>query len=114
RRCDYLPLALRLAHWGTSAADLPWLEPPNLQALQNARRQLEHWGFLDAGGRITATGRQVARLGTHPRIAAMLLHGQPSPGWLLLALALHFDLPLAADLADWLQAAQQRLRQDGR
>src|SRR5699024_5010138 len=46
RRCDYLPLALRLAHWGSPADQLPWLEAPNPLALASANRRLKRWRFL--------------------------------------------------------------------
>ena len=118
RRTDYLPLALRLAHWGTPAAQLPWLEPPGALALDHAMQHLTRWQLLDASGGITALGERVATLGTHPRIAALLLQldsaGAESlsdyPWLLLLALALHFDLPVEANLEQWLGNAAREYR----
>src|SRR5699024_4861659 len=98
----------------TPAAVLPWLEAPNPQALANANALLTRWELLDGNGSITRKGRLVAQLGTHPRIAALLLHGEAAPGWWLMALALHFDLPLENSLDDWLQTAAARSKQDGR
>ena len=110
RAADYLPLALRLAHWGSPVAELPWLEAPNPLALEGAQRRLKDWQLLDSEGRITDCGRQVAQLGTHPRLAA-LLHSQVDQGarrldepLLLLALALHFDWSPQTD-ASWLSGA---------
>src|SRR5690606_36662874 len=40
RATDYLPLALRIAHWGSPANSLPWLEAPNALALGFAQQQL--------------------------------------------------------------------------
>lgn len=109
RRSDYLPLTLRLAHWGTPPEQLPWLESPNPLALEHARHALKRWQFVDDHGAITASGRLVSRLGTHPRIAAILIHSGDAlaahPWLLLLALALHFDWPAEPSLAQWLQDA---------
>ncbi|WP_232305516.1 ATP-dependent helicase HrpB [Gilvimarinus polysaccharolyticus] len=116
RRTDYLPLALRLAHWGTAAAQLPWLEPPGALALQHAQQHLRRWQLLDEGGAITAQGRRVAALGTHPRIAALLLLLEDAltdyPWLLLLALALHFDLTAEATLEEWLSSAERESRRN--
>ena len=70
---DLAPLALDLACWGTEAAALRWLDPPPAAHLAQACELLTGLGALDAHGRATATGRQMAALGTHPRLARMLL-----------------------------------------
>jgi ATP-dependent helicase HrpB len=70
---DLAPLALDLACWGTDAAALAWLDPPPPAHLAQARALLADLGALDATGRVTAAGRQMARLGLHPRLAHMLL-----------------------------------------
>ncbi|WP_347331190.1 ATP-dependent helicase HrpB [Marinimicrobium locisalis] len=110
RSTDMVPLALRLAHWGSPAGDLPWLEPPNPMALAAARRQLEVWGHLDKTGLITERGRQVTVLGTHPRIAALLQAATEADSLpedaLLMALALHFE---TLELDDWRGRAAQAL-----
>src|SRR5690606_38580923 len=46
RTCDYLPLALQLAHWGSKASDLNWLESPTTLAMQQAQQQLHVWGLI--------------------------------------------------------------------
>lgn len=112
RSCDYLPLALRLAHWGTQANQLNWLEAPGPLALAQAQRQLSLWGLLDDEGRITRAGLQVSDLGCHPRLAVLLqqqlrLTGQLGREALNLALALHFELPPAQGWSEWLMAAEQ-------
>ena len=86
---DLAPLALELASWGArDAGELRWLDPPPAAMLASARDLLSHLGALDASGRITQHGRQMARLSVHPRLAHMLLRG------------LHLGaLPSAADLA---------------
>lgn len=86
---DLTPLALELASWGVrDAAALEWLDPPPAAMLSSARDLLERLGALDAGGRITAHGCEMARLGAHPRLAHMLLRAREIG-----------RLPLAADLA---------------
>lgn len=114
RTTDYLPLVLRLAHWGSGAEQLNWLETPNHLALVQAQQQLQLWHLLDAAGKVTPAGEQVSELGTHPRIAALLqsvVHaGELPEPILLLALALHFELNPATDIAGWLAEAAQELQ----
>ena len=77
---DLAPLALNLAAWGGGAAladpaaALPWLDPPPAGQMAAARALLERLGAVEAGtGRVTETGKAMARLPAHPRIARMLL-----------------------------------------
>ncbi|SDC15542.1 ATP-dependent helicase HrpB [Belnapia rosea] len=65
-------LALDLAAWGADPAELAWLDPPPAGAMAAARALLRDLDALDGEGRITPTGRRMARLGTHPRLARML------------------------------------------
>ncbi len=64
-------LALELAGWG--AGDLRFIEAPPPGAMAAARELLQRLGALDARMVITALGRRMLTLGTHPRLAAMLL-----------------------------------------
>jgi ATP-dependent helicase HrpB len=67
-------LVLDCAAWGAVPAALAFLDPPPPQgALAAAGGLLVELGALDAEGRITATGRRMAALGAHPRLAAMML-----------------------------------------
>jgi ATP-dependent helicase HrpB len=82
-------LVLTCAAWGTPPAALAFLDPPPPGALAAAEALLRELGALDAegqdaanaqgkdggkaAGKITETGRRMARLGAHPRLAAMLL-----------------------------------------
>lgn len=111
RATDYLPLALRIAHWGSPADSLPWLEAPNKLALDFAQQQLKKMQLLDASGQITASGKSVSALGTHPRIAAfLLLHEKMiSEAALLLSLALHFELTAEQDFSSLLDDAAREL-----
>ncbi|TCZ56713.1 ATP-dependent helicase HrpB [Roseicella aquatilis] len=65
-------LALDLAAWGAEPGALAWLDPPPVGAMAAARTLLTDLDALDREGRVTAVGRRMARLGTHPRLARML------------------------------------------
>ncbi|PTT63790.1 ATP-dependent helicase HrpB [Stenotrophomonas sp. HMWF003] len=68
-------LALELAAWGSD--DLRFVDPPPVGALAAARELLQRLGAMSDSGGLTALGRRMLTLGTHPRLAAMLLaaHG---------------------------------------
>ncbi|TBV72935.1 ATP-dependent helicase HrpB [Pseudoxanthomonas winnipegensis] len=70
-------LALELAAWGSDALRFP--DPPPAGALAAARDLLRKLGALSQAGTITETGRRMLRLGTHPRLAAMLLAAPAGP-----------------------------------
>jgi ATP-dependent helicase HrpB len=57
------------------ATDFPWLDHPSEEALATARQLLERLGAVDADGRVTAQGREMVRLPTHPRLGRMLIEG---------------------------------------
>jgi ATP-dependent helicase HrpB len=67
---DLAGLALELAAWGS--AELRFLDPPPPGALASAKDLLRRLGALE-GEAITGFGKRVLALGTHPRLAAMLL-----------------------------------------
>ncbi len=108
RASDYLPLVLKLAHWGTSADQLSWIEKPNSLAISFATQQLIKMQLLDEQGRITPQGKQVADLGCHPRVAAILLANKKliSDDLLSLALFMHFESSLQS--VDWLDYAKSQ------
>ncbi len=85
-------LALDCAAWGAEPADLGWLDPPPAGALAAARALLRDLDALDRDGRITAMGRRMAKLGTHPRLARMLAAAETEG-----------ERALAADLAALLE-----------
>lgn len=73
-RCDPQPLVLDLAAWGAGLGDdLPWINHPPRPALQEGQQQLQRLGVLTPQGQPSTTGQQIARLGTHPRLALILL-----------------------------------------
>ncbi|WP_374248529.1 ATP-dependent helicase HrpB [Thermomonas sp.] len=63
-------LALELAAWGSS--ELRFVDPPPSGALAAGRDLLQRLDALREG-KLTARGRRMLALGTHPRLAAMLL-----------------------------------------
>jgi ATP-dependent helicase HrpB len=81
-------LVLSCAAWGERPEDLPFLDPPPPGAVAAGRALLQDLGALDAAGKITATGREMARLRATPRLAAMMVAARTPQ-----------ETALAADLA---------------
>lgn len=76
-RCDPQPLVLDLATWGAGLGEqLAWLDAPPLAALQEGQLQLQQLGALTLTGQRTPLGKQLSRLGTHPRLALLLLQAR--------------------------------------
>ena len=92
-------LALELAAWGSAA--LRFVDPPPAGALAAARELLQRLGALGTTGTLTDLGRRMLALGTHPRLAAMLLQAQGARAQ-----------ALACDLAALVEA-RDPLRQGG-
>ena len=84
-------LALELAAWGSD--DLRFVDAPPPGALNAARDLLARLGALSASQAITPLGKRMLALGTHPRLAAMLLSATGAE-----------DRALAADLAALVEA----------
>ena len=116
-RCDPQPLVLDLATWGAGLGqELAWLDPPPLASLQEGQQALKDLGALTATGTPSRMGKQLAQLGTHPRLALILVQarawGCSGLGADLAALLSERD-PLnprdhGADLGARLQRLQQR------
>ena len=66
-------LALDCAAWGAEPSALAFLDAPPAGTMAAARGLLRDLDALDEAGRITETGRRMARMGTHPRLARMML-----------------------------------------
>lgn len=84
-------LALELAAWGSDA--LRFVDAPPAGALAAARDLLLRLGALDEAHAITPLGKRMLALGTHPRLAAMLLSASGDE-----------DRALACDLAALVEA----------
>ena len=84
-------LALDCAAWGARPADLSFQDPPPAGALAAAGALLGELGALDAAG-ITEAGKRMASLGSHPRLAAMMLAAETAG-----------EAAMAADLAALLE-----------
>ena len=84
-------LRLELAAWGSS--QLRFIDPPPVGAMAAAQELLQRLAALDESLRITAFGTRMLGLGTHPRLAAMLLSAADGE-----------ERALACDLAALLEA----------
>jgi ATP-dependent helicase HrpB len=70
---DLTPTMLELAAWGVDEVDeLRWLDLPPEAAVGHARDLLNELGAL-RGAQVTKHGEAMLRLGTHPRLAHMML-----------------------------------------
>jgi ATP-dependent helicase HrpB len=77
RGADLAPLALELTVWGVrDVRTLSWLDPPPEAAMNQARELLIELDAVDTEGRVTETGRAMARLPLHPRLSHMLFAAQ--------------------------------------
>jgi ATP-dependent helicase HrpB len=70
---DLASLVLELSNWGIqNLNELVWITQPPEGAVKQARELLQNLEALD-GNKITARGKEMLKLPTHPRIAHMLL-----------------------------------------
>jgi ATP-dependent helicase HrpB len=75
-RTELSSLVLDCALWGASSPlSFSWLDPPPEAGAEDAAELLQELGALDESGRPTDRGRRMARLGVHPRLAALALDG---------------------------------------
>ncbi|HZF97368.1 MAG TPA: ATP-dependent helicase HrpB, partial [Pseudoxanthomonas sp.] len=113
---ELLSLALELAAWGSAA--LRFVEPPPPGALAAARDLLQRLGAITSDAGITALGRRMLALGTHPRLAAMLLCARDNERGLACDLAALLEArdPLRGERSDALAARWRALAafRDGR
>lgn len=70
---DLAPLVLDIAAFGEDIWQLPWLTPPDKGRVLQAVKLLHILGAIDADGKITPLGKQMAGMPCHPRIAKMIL-----------------------------------------
>jgi len=77
RTSDLAALALELSAWGvTEPEQLAWLDPPPKAAYAQGCELLVQLGAIRADRSITAHGREMAKLGIHPRLAHMMRKAQ--------------------------------------
>ncbi|MEN8147590.1 MAG: ATP-dependent helicase HrpB [Campylobacterota bacterium] len=70
---DLTPMMLELANWGVDDVDeLQWLDLPAASAVKHARDLLNGLGALEETT-ITGHGKAMLALGTHPRLAHMII-----------------------------------------
>lgn len=108
---DLTRLALELAVWGADPGDLSLLDVPPAVAWNHARDLLQQLGALDAGGRITAHGRQLATLPLPPRRAHLLVLARQQgltelAAWAMALLDERDDVAGGRDLAETVAAAR--------
>jgi len=73
---DLAPLMLNLTHWGIeNPADLLWIDQPPQHAVKKALKNLTDLEAIE-DGKITAHGKAMNQMPTHPRIAHMLINAQ--------------------------------------
>jgi ATP-dependent helicase HrpB len=75
RRVDLAGPLLELLAWGErDVAAFEWFEAPEPAAVERALALLRVLGAVDESG-LTATGRRMASLPVHPRLARLVLAG---------------------------------------
>jgi len=96
---DLSGLMLELSQWGIQdAAELSWINPPPASSVKQANELLSQLGALSKG-KITAKGKEMLTLPTHPRIAHMLIGAK--------------NLALATDIAALLEERDPLQRSAG-
>ncbi len=74
---DLTAPALEMAAWAViEVTELRWLTAPSQSLIDVAFGLLQRLGAVDEDNRITAHGRELAKLGIHPRLGQMLLAGK--------------------------------------
>ncbi|NOQ89484.1 MAG: ATP-dependent helicase HrpB, partial [Gammaproteobacteria bacterium] len=71
---DLSSLVLELANWGVTELDeMQWMDTPPTSASEQAKTLLQQLNAIDDKGKIKPHGRDMLKLGTHPRLAHMML-----------------------------------------
>jgi ATP-dependent helicase HrpB len=71
---DLSSLVLELANWGVTQVDeMQWMDLPPTSATEQAKTLLQQLSAIDERGKIKSHGRDMLKLGTHPRLAHMML-----------------------------------------
>lgn len=114
---DLSSLVLELANWGVTQLDeMQWMDTPPDSASEQAKALLQQLNAIDDKGKIKPHGRDMLKLGTHPRLAHMMLSSialkQAYHACLIASLLTEKELFLAnadksADIHDRLNVLQQ-------
>jgi ATP-dependent helicase HrpB len=78
-RLDLAGPLLYLLAWGDHPERFEWFEAPPPARIADGLRLLTRLGAIDDQHHLTAMGRQMLRLPTHPRIARILIDGRGAP-----------------------------------
>jgi ATP-dependent helicase HrpB len=71
---DLSSLVLELANWGVQQVDeLQWIDMPPASAIEQAKALLLKLSAINHDGEINQHGRDMLKLGAHPRLAHMML-----------------------------------------
>jgi ATP-dependent helicase HrpB len=73
---DITSLLLEAKVWGAEIRDLPLLDQPSNNQIEQATKLLKMLEVLDEDGKLTALGKKVHGFGTEPRLAHMLIKAQ--------------------------------------
>lgn len=106
-RADLTPLALELAAWGSS--ELRFLDAPPTGVLAASQALLQNLGALDEKGGLSELGKRCLQLGTHPRLANMVVRAQRASD--ATAPALACDLIALLEARDVFKG-EERFRED--
>jgi len=73
---DLSSLVLELANWGVQDVnELQWMDKPPEKSVEQAVELLRKLSAIDECGKINKHGRELISLGTHPRLAHMIISG---------------------------------------
>ncbi|MBK8803556.1 MAG: ATP-dependent RNA helicase [Fibrobacteres bacterium] len=75
-RIDLAPLWLALSASDLDPQRLPWPTPPTTERIDSARSLLASLGAMEPAGKITARGREMARMPVSPRTARVVLEAR--------------------------------------
>jgi ATP-dependent helicase HrpB len=105
---DLTAFALQAACWGDpEASGLALLDAPPAGAMAAARGVLAAVGAVDSGGRATARGVQLARLGLHPRLGRALVDTGAAGAEVVALLSEEAPRAYGDDLAGALRSARR-------
>ena len=74
-RVDISGALLDILAWGGDPQSFDWFDPPSTDTVASALELLERLGAV-SGGRLTETGRRMAALPLHPRLARIMIEAE--------------------------------------